>query len=453
MPCFAAGGARKTNEGRFGAIGIGVAMTLDGASSSERATGSTLATPLQGDAVAWDVLEDRYGPMLELVRVLLGVVPNCDRYLEIWEPAFRTYNIMVPNFLNLPVSVFGLGGAPADVVGMGMYVTSRTAECPYCTAHACSFALRRGASPEKMAQALVPGSESFTAGELATVAVARSLARIPCELLPAERSQLITAYGPDRAEWIVLGMVMMGFLNKFMNAVGVELEQDVVSEVLTTLGDDWSPWDAGVALDPTAERKPLPPVDGLRTKLRIVPLLPKALRQDIVWQRGVPTTWPQVGDYLRDRVGHDFPVLARLRHKRATKSIASMLRDNLDPETTVIGLDEKVRAGIVFAEVVGDPALADDVRALAARHGPNPSDLDRAADFARTGTLPLTNDPSSRALLALARAVSPSPAQVTEETLSTCRAANLSSAAIVELVTWVAVLQMLHRLTCFYDEP
>lgn len=73
---------------------------------------------------------------------------------------------------------------------------------------------------------------------------------------------------------------------------------------------------------------------------------------------GVPGRWPQVGDYLRDQVGHDFPVLARLRHKRAIKSIASMLRDKLDPDTTVIGLDQKVLAGIVFAEVVDDPALA-----------------------------------------------------------------------------------------------
>ena len=127
---------------------------------------STLAALLHDDAVEWDVLHDRHGPMLEVVRTLLGVVPNCDRYLEIWEPAFRTYNIMVPNFLNVPVSILGFGGPPAGVVGMGMYVTSRTAECPYCTAHTCSFALRRGASPEKMARALVPDANTFTASAL-----------------------------------------------------------------------------------------------------------------------------------------------------------------------------------------------------------------------------------------------------------------------------------------------
>lgn len=302
---------------------------------------STLAALLHGDAVAWDVLHDRHGPLLELVRSLLGVVPNCDRYLEIWEPAFRTYNIMVPNFLNLPVSIFGLGGPPAEVVGMGMYVTSRTAECPYCAAHACSFALRRGASPEKMARALVPDADNFNAGELATVAVARSLARIPCELTTQERDALIAAYGDDDAEWIVLAVVMMGFLNKFMNAIGVELEQSIVSEVSATLGDDWNAGVAGADLDPDAQLAAMPPVDNLRTKLRMVPLLPKALRQDMRWQRGVPARWPDVGRYLHDLVGHDFPVLAKVRHRRAIKSIASMLRENLNPNTTVIGLGQE----------------------------------------------------------------------------------------------------------------
>ena len=103
-------------------------------------------TPLLRESmVEWEVLSERYGVLLRLVDTVLGVVPNCDRYLEIWPPAFRTYNVMVPNFLNLPAPILGVGGAPGPVVGLGMYVASRASECPYCSAHACSFALRRGA--------------------------------------------------------------------------------------------------------------------------------------------------------------------------------------------------------------------------------------------------------------------------------------------------------------------
>jgi hypothetical protein len=121
-----------------------------------------------------------------------------------------------------------------------------------------------------------------------------------------------------------------------------------------------------------------------------VPLLPGALRLDARWQKGVPGGWPQVGAYLRERTGHDFPVLGQLRHRGAIRAIAFMLRENLSAQTTVLGLDVKIRCGLVFADVVADDALAGDVRALAAAHG---------VDLGET-----TDDPRADAALLLARA-------------------------------------------------
>ena len=40
---------------------------------------------------------------------------------------------MVPNLLNLPLLVWGLG-APRSTVGLVMYVASRAAGCAYCAA-------------------------------------------------------------------------------------------------------------------------------------------------------------------------------------------------------------------------------------------------------------------------------------------------------------------------------
>ena len=440
--------------------GDGHALVGDGATPADRVVDrpssveDTLVPLLRDHMVPWETLEERHRAMLELVRLLLGVVPNCDQYLEIWPPAFRTYNVMVPNLLNLPFSVLGIGGAPASVVGMSMYVASRIAECPYCSAHTCSFALRRGAPPETMAQALVTEDAGFSRGELATIAVARSLACIPCELAAAERDELISVYGAKRAEWIVLGAAMMGFLNKFMDAIGVELEQAVVAEVRTTMGRDWSPGKAGAALDPRAATKPPPPADGLLTKLRIVPLLPAALRMDASWQRGVPSAWPAVGHFLRERTGHNFPALSRLHHRRAVRSVTSMLRENLNPESTIIGLDTKILAGVVFAEVVADQALAGDVRAMAGRHAVTDFQMDAAAQFARRegDALPDGNR-KLHAALTLSRAASPSPARIDADVVATCREGGLSAPAIVELVCWLSVLQMLHRLSCFYARP
>lgn len=411
---------------------------------------ASLTPLLHGSRVGWDVLEDRYGALLRLVNTVLGVVPNCDRYLEIWPPAFRTYNVLVPNLLNLPVPVLGLGGPPPGVVGLAMYVASRTAGCPYCSAHSCSFAMRRGAAPDKVAAALVPDRTSFSRGELAAIAVARSVARVPCELTAGERAELVDVYGERKAEWVVLGAVMMGFLNKFMDSIGVELEQSVVSEVSSTMGPGWSPGKAGTLLDPGAPEQRVPAVDGLGTRMRLIPLLPAAIRFDRRWQRGTPSGWPEVAAFLSERTGHDFPVLERLQSRRARRSIASVLQMNLDPAPSVVGVELKVLIGAIFAEIVGDERLADDIRALARHAGIDSDQLREAMEYA-TGedTVPTAASRAASASLALARDASYSPAHIDTSTVEACQESGLSPAAVVEIITWLSVLQMLHRLTCY----
>lgn len=424
-------------------------MAMDRLQDRDRPAASL--TPLLHESrVGWDVLNDRYGALLQLVETVLGVVPNCDRYMEIWPPAFRTYNIMAPNLLNLPVPVFGLGGPPPGVVGLAMYVASRAAGCPYCSAHSCTFAMRRGAAPDKVAAALVPDRASFTRGELAAIAVARSMARIPCELTEGEREELVDVYGERNAEWVGLAAVMMGFLNKFMDSIGVELEQAVVSEVSSTMGAGWSPGKAGTLLDPAAAEQPAPAVDGLRTRMRLVRLMPAAIRFDRRWQRETPSRWPEVGAFLAERTGHDFPVLERLHSRRARRAIASMLALNLDPACSVVGLELKVRVGAIFAEIAGDERLAGDIGALAAHAGIDGEKIDEAIAYARGGdTAAPAGGRTESGALALARAASYSPARTEPSTVEACRESGLSPAAIVEIITWLSVLQMLHRLTCY----
>ncbi len=410
----------------------------------------SLTSLLDGDIVPMPVLHERYGPLLKLVKVLIGVVPNCDSYLEIWPPAFRTYNIVVPNFLNLPFGIFGIGGAPKALVGLGTYVASRSAECPYCSAHTCSFALRRGVSPEKVANALV-GGDNFSEQELATIAVARSLARIPCELTNTERDALLKCFKPTEAEWIILGVVMMGFLNKFMDAIGVDLEASTVAETQSTMGASWSPGKAGRRLELGGHPTSPPSADTLLTKLSVIRHAPTALRLDTQWQQGVPDSWPAVGSFLRDLTGHDFPVLSRMHNARGIRAVASALRENLNPKCTETGLDLKAMAGVVFATVIADGDLASQVRVIGQTYGVDSVQMDALVNFAQhTDSEPPVTDAKAKALLLLARAASPSPSTISYAEVSACRESELTPSAIVELVTWLSVMQMLHRLSCFY---
>ena len=191
-------------------------------------TATTLAQSIEPASVSFDELEREYRPMLRLVEQLIGVVPNCDPVLEIWPPGFRTYNLLVPNLLNLPVALLGQG-APKDLVGLAMYVASRAAECMYCSAHTCSFALRRGTTPD----ALVG---NYSAVEAAVARVAEGISTVPVSVTKADIAELESHLPREDIEWVVLSAAMMGFLNKFMDTMGIELEEAAVSDVEDLIG-------------------------------------------------------------------------------------------------------------------------------------------------------------------------------------------------------------------------
>jgi hypothetical protein len=381
----------------------------------------TLTSLLKADAIPMATLRARYGGLLELVQMLIGVMPNSDPYFEIWPPAFRTYNVMVPNFVNLPLSIWGMA-APMDVVGLAMYASSRAAECAYCSAHTCSFALRRGAAADKVERATDDDPAGYTRAERAAVAMARALSSVPATFTAAHRAELEASLSKSDAEWIFLGVAMMGFLNKFMDALGVELEGSTVEEVRDLISP--SGWSPGKHTDGGARPDGKPPrADSLMTKIGVVRYAPGAVSLDRKWTAGVPDRWPAVGDFLRERTGHDFPVLSRLTHGRAIRALATMLRDNLDATTSVIGVPRKLTAGFVFARAIGDETLETQLRRLGAGE----------------------RDPRVEML---ARAIAPSPAVVDDGVVESCR--SLPPAAIVEVVTFVSVMQLLHRVETFY---
>jgi hypothetical protein len=408
---------------------------------------ASLSELLRPASIDLATLRDRYGMLLELVRRLIGVIPHCDGYLEIWPPALRSYNVMVPNFLNLPFFLWGVG-APKTPVALAMYAASRSAGCMYCSAHTCAFALRRGAEEPKIATA--PG-EVHTDAERAAIALADAMAQIPAAVTQAQRDDLRKHLSPADAEWVVLCIAMMGFLNKTMDALGVDLEAETVEEVRAVI--EPSGWTTGKhAVAPAEASSPPTRGDGLGLKVGLVRFLPSALAFDRRWTAGVPARWPEVGEYLRERTGHDFPVLQRLQHARAVRALATMVRDNCEAADSRLGLEAKHRAGLVYATVIGDESLAGETRVLARNAGAK--DLDDVVAFAAAATD--FDDAGAVARLAakhgpatlLAKAASYSPARVTPSVVE--RAGDLEPAAVIELLSWLSVLQLLHRLGSFY---
>jgi hypothetical protein len=162
--------------------------------------------------------------------------------------------------------------------------------------------------------------------------------------------------------------------------------------------------------------------DGLWTKLSVLRYAPAAVALDKKWTKGVPDRWPPVGSWLRERTGNDFRVLSQLSSRRAIRALATMLHENFAAASSEVGLPKKLGAGLVFAETVNNQPLAAILRGI-------------GADAAQAHPM--------------ARAISPSPAQVDQSIVDACR--DLSPVAIVETVSFLSVLQVVHRLMSFYS--
>ena len=419
----------------------------------------TLATGLQAASVDFATLHKQYHPVLAVVKEMIGVVPNCDPILEIWPPAFRSYNVLVPNLFNLPNVLFTSRSFKSSI-GLAMYSASRAAACAYCMSHTCSFALRRGVSADAITGKRTPK-------EQAVVDLATGLATIPASLNMEQVRMAGTFFTDTEVEWLALAASMMGFLNKFMNAMGIQLEQDAIDDTASVLSvTGWTPGQHAQG-DYRITKTSTPPQDNLFTYLRVVKQAPGAIALEKKWTRDVPYSYALVSDYLQNRVGYSFPILKPITQRRVVRAIATVIADNLNKELTVVGLKTKMLAGYIFSRIVANDALTNEMKNISYQLAPDlatetydrldaiarweiPQDSLSCKEAIASVQIQLNVSEKEAVALMLALAASPSPALLSESVVETILS-QMEPAAIVETVAWLSVLQLLHRLNSYYS--
>ena len=156
---------------------------------------------------------------------------------------------------------------------------------------------------------------------------------------------------------------------------------------------------------------------------------------------------------LEKRVGYGFPRLATLHHRRPVIALGTVLGDQLDPKQSVLGLEAKCLAGLVYAEQNESSTLKVEMRQLLATFAPNlaPLTTEELCSFARKPTQDLQAPSLSevaKAAAILAKHAGSSPARISQADIATLTQA-LSPAQIIETLAWLGVLQLMHRLYVF----
>lgn len=358
---------------------------------------------------------------------------------------------------NLPGTLFGNKAFKASM-GLAMYASSK-ATCAYCTAHACSFALRRGLGSDAIAG-------QRTLKEHAVVALVERMSAIPSQLTTADVDAVNKYFSPAETEWLIFSISMMGFLNKFMNAMGIELEQDAINDTAALLSQ--TGWQAGIhATNGYSITKPATAKkDNLFTYLRVIRHAPGAVIWEKQWVKGVPADYDKAAGYLNEHTGYSFPILKPVSQPRVIRTLTAALRDNLSSQQTHTGLKIKIYAAVIFSGNVLNPTLSAEIKNMASHIAPGLTDdafnslqgiawMEIPADGNGCGALmaamqqQFSVTETEAALILLVLAASHSPALINNAVIETVLK-TVEPAGIVEMVVWLSVLQLLNRLSSYY---
>lgn len=139
----------------------------------------------------------------------------------------------------------------------------------------------------------------------------------------------------------------------------MDLEQTALLETGKTLVNDPAGWTAGAhAISPPQHelQAPLEQVsarkDSLHSNAALFKYFPKVIKYDLETTKGIPKSWPAVGDFLLSKTGHAFPILGRLQHSRGICAVAATIADNLDVTTSSLELELKYFVAMVFGTFV-----------------------------------------------------------------------------------------------------
>lgn len=421
----------------------------------------TLYDYLLPSGVSYETLHKDYHGLLGLVKEMIGVIPDCDPLLEIWPISFRTYNLLIPNFLNLPQSLI-TNRSLNQIKGLAMFESSKGAECSYCMAHTCSFSLRRGIDKKSIQGALSPK-------EKAVANLGQALGKMPLQLKKSHCLELAQHYNENDIEEIILSISMIGFLNKFMDNLGMRLEEGMMNDVGQLLiPTGWTPpQNSNKHKDSFESPNEASNIskDNLFSIIRLVRFAPNATQLEKKWMKGIPNKYTEAVSLLKSYSGYDFPILKKIKSKRVVRTLTTIIRDNLSDENTTIGLDTKCMISWAFAQFSQNEELIkmshqmrqhlaaeytdESIEAIAELIKPSPI---ISADICRQQIKALQEigiNQKQAAALVLSQAASPSPTDVNEMIVNEV-ATLLDPVQIIETITWVSFQQCLHRLFAYY---
>lgn len=171
------------------------------------------------------------------VEQALGVLPNSTLTMARWPELMRA-------FASLNAVVMAERRVPGALKQLIATVVSGAAGCAYCQAHTSHVAEQRGADAAKIEAVWeYETSPLFSPGERAALRVAQGAGVTPNAVTDDDMAELLRHFDEDQVVEIVAVIANFGFLNRWNDTMGTELERSPLAWARQHLAA--AGWDAG----------------------------------------------------------------------------------------------------------------------------------------------------------------------------------------------------------------
>lgn len=264
-----------------------------------------------------------YAPYLCMTKRFLGEAPSFYPILSLSSPAIRTHVGLFARMFHAPQVDMCLPGMPSPALRRTAFITaSRSFDCSYCTAHACSFGdMFSGSVPSQVRRGHeVDCGEKQLAEkaveELAAAAVQRPETEGHRDALVPLMEAVEGKVGAKGLEVIKSVIAFSGALNTVMDVMGVELEADcqrfAVSQLKTETGEQWQVGEyhgneseeASKDFDASSESTGL--LGNLRDLMGTMPAAVSSMKfEAFTLYRDIPSRAAALKKWLADRIGDE----------------------------------------------------------------------------------------------------------------------------------------------------
>jgi uncharacterized peroxidase-related enzyme len=145
-------------------------------------------------------------------------------------------------FSDLITQIWNTGTLPKALKPLVGIVASVAAGCRYCQAHEAVDAAQRGVDEAKIAAIWdFERSPLFDDGERAALRFARDASLVPNEVTPAHFEELRRHWDDGQIVEILAVVGLFGFLNRWNDSMGTDLEDTPLNLATRTFSDRWDP--------------------------------------------------------------------------------------------------------------------------------------------------------------------------------------------------------------------